>query len=102
MFLYDLFQNNFEILTSEFFITLLILFLLLFCVILVNTTKNLKMVLIDILNNLIIYFLIITLILNINKPISNITLLNGILIYDEFTKFVTSVLIISTIIFFFF
>lgn len=102
MFLYELFQNNFEILTSEFFITLLILFLLLFCVILVNTKKNSKIILINILNNLIIYFLFFTLILIYNKPIPSSTVLNGVLIQDEFSQFINYILIISTIIFFIF
>ena len=100
MFLYELFQNNFEILTSEFFITLLILILLLFCVIVINTKKYSKTVLINSLNNLLIYFLIFSLILNINKPNFSITLLNGTLIFDKLTQLISSILLIATIFFF--
>lgn len=100
MFLYELFQNNFEILTSEFFITLLILILLLFCVSLANTTNTSKVIPIRILNDVIIYFLIFALILIFNKPIPTATVLNGVMILDEFTRFIHLSLISLTIVFF--
>ena len=102
MFLYELFQNNFEILTSEFFLTLIILSLLLFGVILVNTNRNMKIIPIFLLNNVIIYFLIFTLLLIYNKPSKIMTFLNGVLIHDEFTQLIHALLTILTIICFWF
>lgn len=102
MFLYELFQNNFEILTTEFFLTILILVLLLFSILLVNTTKNPKKKPIILVNRLIIYFLFVTLFLIYNKPIPTLTLLNGVLIHDKLTQFIHFCLIGLTILFFIF
>lgn len=88
MFLYELFQTDFQILVPQFFITLLILILLLFCVFLTNTIKTFKIINKKILNPLIIYFLFYTVILIWNTPITSKSLLNGVLVFDQLSKFV--------------
>lgn len=102
MFLYELFQNNFEILTSEFFLTVLILSLLLFGVILVNTNSNLQIIPVFIINNTILYFLLFTLLLIYYKPDKSMTLLNGVLLHDEFTQVIHALLVILTMVCFLF
>lgn len=96
MILQEIFYNNFEILIPEFFITLIILFLLLFGTFF-KTLDNKKILIVKILNNLIIFLLFITLLLMFNIQNISIILMNGTLFSDNLTQFIKIILIICTI-----
>lgn len=87
MFLYNIFNDNFQFLISEIFLTIMILILILFCTFLTATKKTANLINNTILNNLIIYLLIFYSILMFNKPFQIQTLCNGLLIYDSITQF---------------
>jgi|LakMenEpi03Aug12_release.lakeMendotaPanAssembly.Ray.scaffolds.fasta_scaffold259647_2 NADH-quinone oxidoreductase subunit N len=97
MILHEIFYNNFNILIPEFFITLIILFFLLFGTFYKNINSK-KILIIKTLNNLIIFLLLITLILMFNIQNISITLMNGVLFCDNLTQYIKSILIICTII----
>ena len=96
MILQEIFYNNFEILIPEFFITLIILFFLLFGTF-YKKTFNKNNLIIKPLNNLIVFLLLITLLLIFNLHNITITLMNGTLYCDNLTQFIKSILIICTI-----
>ena len=96
MILQEIFYNNFEILIPEFFITLIILTLLLFGTF-YKTINNKKILIVKIINNLIIFLLFITLLLMFNIQNISITLMNGTLFCDNLTQFIKFILIICTI-----
>jgi NADH-quinone oxidoreductase subunit N len=97
MILQEIFNNNFEVLIPEFFITLIILTFLLFGTFYKNTKNNEKILIIKPLNNLIIFLLLITLLLMFNTPSHTIILMNGALCNDNLTQYVKLILIISTL-----
>lgn len=96
MILQSIFYNNFELLIPEFFITLIILFFLLFGTFYKNF-NNKKILIIKILNNLIIFLLSLTLLLMFNTQNITVTLMNGALYIDNLTQFIKTILIITTI-----
>ena len=83
MILQEIFNNQFEILIPEFFLTTILLILLLFGVFYKKNEINQKFLIIKNLNTIIIYLLFILLILLFN--INNIsgTLINSLLIIDN-------------------
>jgi NADH-quinone oxidoreductase subunit N len=96
MILQEIFYNNFEILIPEFFITLIILSFLLFGTF--YKKINNKIILITkVLNNLIIFTLLITLLLILNMHNTSNTLMNGTLYVDNLTQFIKFILVICTI-----
>lgn len=97
MILQSIFYNNFELLIPEFFITLIILLFLLFGTF-YRKFDNKNILIIKILNNLIIFLLLITLLLMFNTQNITITLMNGALYIDNLTQFIKSILIFTTII----
>ncbi len=98
MILQEIFNNNFEILIPEFFLTTVLLFLLLFGVFYKKNKNNQKILINKNLNTIIIYLLFILLILTLNiQNISN-TCMNGVLIIDHLSQFIKIILIICTII----
>jgi NADH-quinone oxidoreductase subunit N len=101
MILQEIFNNNFEILIPEFFLTTILLILLLFGVFYKNNQNYEKILITKNLNSIIIYLLLILLILtfNINNISNNV--MNGVLIINNFTQFIKIILILSTIICFF-
>ena len=100
MILQEIFNNQFEILIPEFFLTTILLILLLFGVFYKKNEINQKFLIIKNLNTIIIYLLFILLILLFN--INNIsgTLINSLLIIDNLTQFIKIILIFCTIIYF--
>ena len=95
MFLYQIFQNNLEIITSEFFITLIVLTILLFCVYLTLMFQTSKKITDSLQIPLIFYFLLFALLLNYYLPNSVNLKVNGVLIYDELSKFIHLILLAS-------
>lgn len=87
MFLYNIFQNDLQSLISEFFITLIIIILLLFGVFLTITKKTSKTINSLILNPLIIYLIFYIFCLTWFIPQPNNTVCNGVLICDSFSQF---------------
>nr|YP_010395046.1 NADH dehydrogenase subunit 2 [Phytopythium vexans]DAZ89483.1 TPA_asm: NADH dehydrogenase subunit 2 [Phytopythium vexans] len=101
MILQEIFNNNFEILIPEFFLTTILLILLLFGVFYKNNQNYEKILITKNLNSIIIYLLLILLILTFNiNNISN-NAMNGVLIINNFTQFIKIILILSTIVCFF-
>lgn len=98
MILQELFYNNFEILIPEFFLTTILLFLILYGVFYKNIKNNKKILIIKNLNTIIIYLLLILLILLINIENISINTLNGALFINNFTQNIKIILVISTII----
>ena len=101
MILQEIFNNNFEILIPEFFLTTILLFLLLYGVFFQKNQNYQKILIIKNLNTIIIYLLLILLllILNINNISNN--LMNGVLLIDHLSQFIKIILILSTLICFF-
>lgn len=93
MLLSDLFLFSLETLTFEFFLSLLILNLLLFGAYL--SQQKIYSLSINIINNIILYFLIFFLIFLFNTPDFSITLLNGIFIFDNLSKLLNIILVIN-------
>lgn len=93
MLLSDLFLFSLETLTFEFFLSLLILSLLLFGSYL--SQQRINYLYIKIINNIILYFLIFFFIFLFNTPDFSITLLNGIFIFDNFSKLLKLILVIN-------
>ena len=102
MLLQEIFNNNFEILIPEFFLTTFLLFLLIYGIFFKKNHNNQKILINKNLNTIIIYLLFILLILisNIHFNILN-TVMNGVLIIDTFSQFIKIILISCTIICFF-
>lgn len=98
MILQELFFNNFEILIPEFFLTTILLILILYGVFYKNIKNNQKILIIKNLNTIILYLLIILLILVININNIFINTMNGVLIITEFTQVIKMILICCTII----
>lgn len=98
MILQEIFNNNFEFLIPEFFLTTILLILLLFGVFYKKSQNNKKILIIKNLNTIIIYLLLIILILTYNIENVSITIMNGVLIINNFTQFVKIILIITSII----
>ena len=94
MLLSDLFSFSLETLTFEFFLSLVILNLLLFGAYL--SQQQSSTLSITIVNNLILYFLVFFFILLFNIPDISITLLNGVFVFDNFAKLLKIILIINT------
>ena len=94
MLLSDLFSFSLETLTFEFFLSLVILNLLLFGAYL--SQQQSSTLSITIVNNLILYFLVFFFILLFNIPDMSITLLNGVFVFDNFAKLLKIILIINT------
>ena len=98
MILQEIFNNNFEILIPEFFLTTILLILLLFGVFYKNNLNYQKILIIKNINTIIIYLLLILLILTFNiQNISN-NVMNGSLFINNFTQFIKLFLIFCTII----
>jgi NADH-quinone oxidoreductase subunit N len=98
MILQEIFNNNFELLIPEFFLTTILLILLLFGVFYKKSQNNEKILIIKNLNTIIIYLLLIILILTYNIENFSTTVMNGVLIINDFTQFVKMVLILTSII----
>jgi NADH-quinone oxidoreductase subunit N len=98
MILQEIFNNNFELLIPEFFLTTILLILLLFGVFYKKSQNYEKILIIKNLNTIIIYFLLIILILTYNIENFSTTIMNGILIINDFTQFIKIILIITSII----
>ena len=93
MLLSDLFLFSLETLTFEFFLSLLILNLLLFGSYL--SQQKINYLYIKIVNNIILYFIIFLFIFLFNTPDFSITLLNGIFIFDNFSKLLKLILVVN-------
>lgn len=98
MILQEIFNNNFELLIPEFFLTTILLILLLFGVFYKKNQNNEKILIIKNLNTIIIYFLLIILILTYNVENFSTTVMNGVLIINNFTQFIKIILILTSII----
>jgi NADH-quinone oxidoreductase subunit N len=98
MILQEIFNNNFELLIPEFFLTTILLILLLFGVFYKKNQNNEKILIIKNLNTIMIYFLLIILILTYNIENFSTTVMNGVLIINNFTQFIKIILILSSII----
>lgn len=98
MFLYELFNNQLEVIIPEFFLSIILFSLLLFGVFFKIKNNNQKILINNNLNTIISFLLIILLILNINVNITSITVLNGVLVVDALSQFIKSILILSTLI----
>ena len=98
MILQEIFNNNLEILIPEFFLTTLLLFLLLFGIFFKVNQNNQKILINKNLNTIIVYFLLILLLLTLNIPNLSNTTMNGVLIIDNLSQFIKIILILSTLI----
>ena len=98
MILQEIFNNNFELLIPEFFLTTILLILLLFGVFYKKNQNNEKILIIKNLNTIIIYLLLIILILTYNVENFSTSILNGVLIINNFTQFIKIILILASII----
>lgn len=98
MILQEIFNNNFELLIPEFFLTTILLILLLFGVFYKKSQNNEKILIIKNLNTIIIYLLLIILILTYNIENFSTTVMNGVLIINNFTQFIKLILISTSII----
>lgn len=98
MLLQEIFNNNFELLIPEFFLTTILLILLLFGVFYKGNQNNHKILIIKNLNTIIIYLLLIILILTYNVENCSTTLMNGVLIINNFTQTIKIILILTSII----
>ena len=98
MFFEEIFKNNFEFLLPEFFLTTILLILLLFGVFYKNDQKNQDILILKNLNTIIIYLLSIILILILNIQNCSVSLVNGLLIINNFTQFIKIFLVSSSII----
>nr|YP_009167048.1 NADH dehydrogenase subunit 2 [Pythium insidiosum]BAS30609.1 NADH dehydrogenase subunit 2 [Pythium insidiosum] len=98
MILQEIFNNNFEFLVPEFFLTTILLILLLFGVFYKKNQNNEKILIIKNLNTIIIYLLLIILLLIYNIDNTSATVMNGILIINNFTQYIKAILVITTII----
>lgn len=98
MILQEIFNNNFELLIPEFFLTTILLILLLFGVFYKKSQNNEKILIIKNLNTIIIYLLLIILILTYNIENFSTTIMNGVLIISDFTQFIKTILILTSII----
>nr|YP_010394351.1 NADH dehydrogenase subunit 2 [Phytophthora kernoviae]UXG56199.1 NADH dehydrogenase subunit 2 [Phytophthora kernoviae]DAZ88359.1 TPA_asm: NADH dehydrogenase subunit 2 [Phytophthora kernoviae]DAZ88792.1 TPA_asm: NADH dehydrogenase subunit 2 [Phytophthora kernoviae] len=98
MILQEIFNNNFEIIIPEFFLTTILLILLLFGVFYKENQNTQKILILKNITSITIYLLLILTILVSN--ISNISnnVLNGVLVINNFTQFIKIILILSTII----
>nr|YP_010616501.1 NADH dehydrogenase subunit 2 [Peronosclerospora sorghi]WAU47931.1 NADH dehydrogenase subunit 2 [Peronosclerospora sorghi] len=94
----EIFNNNFEIIIPEFFLTTILLILLLFGVFFKKNQNNQKILILKNITTIIIYLLLILLILTLNIPNISNNILNGVLIINNFTQFIKTILILSTII----
>lgn len=99
MILYDLFSNNLEILILEFFFTILILTLLLFCTFIITKKKNIQKNLKITLTFIISYLIFISFFYLFEIPYLNTTLLNSVLFFDYFSKIIKLIIIILTFIY---
>lgn len=93
----EIFFNNFEIIIPEFFLTTILLILLLWGVFYKQNQNNEKILIFKNITTIIIYLLLILLILTLNITNISNTILNGVLIINNFTQFIKSILILSTI-----
>ena len=93
----EIFNNNFEIIIPEFFLTTILLILLLWGVFYKQNQNNEKILIFKNITTIIIYLLLILLILTLNITNISNTILNGVLIINNFTQFIKSILILSTI-----
>lgn len=98
MLLQEIFNNNFELLIPEFFLTTILLILLLFGVFYKKNQNNEKILIIKNLNTIIIYLLLIILILTYNVETFSTTVMNGVLIINNFTQTIKLILILTSII----
>ena len=96
MILQEIFYNNFEILIPEFFITLIILTFLLFGTF-YKKINNKNILITKVLNNLMIFVLLITILLIFNIHNTSNTLMNGTLYCDSLTQFIKFILVFCTI-----
>ena len=96
MILQEIFNNNFEFLISEFFLTTILFILLLFGVFYKKNNNN-QILIIKNIHSIIIYLLLILLILTLNiSSISN-HLLNGVFIINPLTQLIKIILVLSTL-----
>ena len=84
MILYEIFTNHLVYLLPEFFLTTILLFLLLYGVFYKNI-NNQKILIIKNTNTILIYLLILSLLLTINFETMFSTLLNGVFFINNFT-----------------
>ena len=94
----ELFNNNFELIIPEFFLTTILLILLLYGVFYEKNQNTHKILIIKNITTIIIYLLLILLILVLNITNISNNILNGLLIINNFTQFIKIILILSTII----
>lgn len=94
----ELFNNNFEVIIPEFFLTTILLTLLLFGVFYQKNQNMQKILVIKNITTIIIYLLSILFLLTLNVTPISTTILNGVLIINNFTQFIKVILILSTII----
>jgi NADH-quinone oxidoreductase subunit N len=98
MLLQEIFNNHFELLIPEFFLTTILFILLLFGVFYKGDYNNHKILIIKNLNTIIIYLLLIILILTYNVENFSTTPMNGVLIINNFTQAIKIILIFTAII----
>lgn len=94
----EIFNNNFEMIIPEFFLTTILLILLLFGVFYKKNQNTQKILIMKNITTIIIYLLLILLILTLNITNISNTVLNGLLIINDFTQFIKVILILSTLI----
>lgn len=95
MTLQNIFINNFELIIPEFFLITILLTLLLYGVFYKKKNNQIFLITKNI-NTIIMYLLLIILLLIINMPNISSSLLNGVLLINNFTQFIKIILIIST------
>jgi NADH-quinone oxidoreductase subunit N len=95
--LLTLFKNHFTGFLPEIYITIVICLLLIFGVFYTTTIKYNKVILITTMNWLTIHSIMITLLLILNNPINNLIIFNNLLIIDDFSILIKSILCLSTI-----
>lgn len=98
MILYETFNNHLEAVLPEFFLTTILLVLLLYGVFYKYTVNSQKIIIIKNINTIIIYLLLILFILTFNNSEFQLNLFNGVLINNAFTQFIKLILIGCTII----
>ena len=95
MTLQNIFINNFELIIPEFFLINILITLLLYGVFYKKKNNQIFLITKNI-NTIIMYLLLIILLLIINMPNISSSLLNGVLLINNFTQFIKIILIIST------
>ena len=98
MILQEIFNNNFELLVPEFFLTTILLFLLLYGIFFQKNRNYQKILIIKNLNSIVIYLLLILFLLTLNIQAFNNNIMHGVLLIDNLSQFIKIILIICTFI----